>query len=959
MKLRTQFLTILLLAFGSLCILLILGRQRLSEAVADTEHIVDHQFNPLVFENAPRLQETYAGLTGLLNTIRDANQARIAQIKSTYLTRSEGEIQALIRDARESLDNMEATLEVVERTFPAALRSNWQSHLQTTNEWIEEERQIIKLTEELSQQIAERSQDHEQAEQAFIPFRASIDTLGERADQKLTNQKPNSNLADIGKAISLILNADRDSYQARMAEQRIVLHVETDARRYQLTRTNYEENMEQIDRRLEQAQSLLGYSEDIGFSVVADLYDKWEQHSSAAVAISDQILDKLQQRERRIAAANLLFTRSQDWLAQAHAQLKSIAVEELDAFERARDQALSTSDNIRERAHTYILIFNILAILAFLCFLVLLIFQRRLVHNLIGLSSYLSELDEAKLKTPYQMPPQRILPSLELNQLAENLNAMRIRLVDIIDAHKTTLKNLSRSEARFSSLFYNSVSPILLAHPETGKIVDANQAAADLYEFSIEQLRQITFNQLDADESETDRSIAKGIRELSETQSLQFESLQRKSDQSTFNAEVYAGIVEIDQTLHSLVMINDVSKRVEFEQQLLKAKEAAESSSRAKDEFLSVMSHELRTPLNPIIGYAQLLQTNPDCADGQEFANGILTGANHMLEVVDRILQFTQLSQDETPANTQNFTAETLLQEVRDYAKLNAGNGQVTFQNGSDSLQGIFPGATLRGPKLNIVQILLNLLDNAIKYSGGKPIRVTTALTQNNNRSTLHILVEDEGAGVPETFRDALFSPFTQADSSFTRAHEGLGLGLAICQKLANQADGQIAYEPNKPQGSRFITAFPVIIEEGLPVADGILPENAQISIAAPSPHTQILLVEDNSNNAHYLTYVLEQMGYEIDYASDGPQAIEKAKQKHYHAALIDISLKEMDGLQILDRLQRIPNYKETTKSIAVTAHASDTMRSTCLSRGFDDFLTKPVSPEQLGSTISRHVPGN
>ncbi|MDQ8181244.1 response regulator [Pelagicoccus sp. SDUM812005] len=957
MKLRTQFLTILLLVFGSLCILLFLGRQRLSEAVADTEQIVDHQFNPLVFENAPRLQETYEGLTGLLNTIRDANQARIAQIKSTYLSRSHDEIQRLSSDARRSLQNMESTLQILSKTLPVALKTDWESHQQTINNWIQEERQIIQLTEELSEQISQRAHYHELAEQSFIPFRASIDTLGERADQQLLAPDPSAKVADLGKAVSLILNADRDSFQARMAAQRIVLHVETDTQRYHRTRAEYEDNMEQIVQRLSQAQTLLGNSENIGFAVVNDLYRKWAQHSAAAVAISDQILDKLRLRERRIHDANLLFAQSQDWLSKAHARLKSIAVQEFAAFETARTEALSTSDNIRNRARSYLTLFNFLAILAFLCFLVLLVFQRRLVRNLIGLSTYLSELDEKKLSTPYRTPPQRILPSLELTQLADNLNAMRGRLVDIIQAHKDALTRLSRSETRFSSLFYNSVSPTLLANPQTGKIVDANQAAAELYQVSIEQLRESELAQFDAASASSQHTIAQSIKQLPATHSLQFGSLQRRSDQSTFDAQVYAGTVEIDAAPHALILINDISKRVEFEQQLLKAKEAAEASSRAKDEFLSVMSHELRTPLNPIIGYAQLLESSssPE-SDANEFAQGILTGANHMLGVVDRILQFTHLSQDESPATPQIFTLDTLLQESRDYARLNAQGGQVTFQNGSDTLQAIFPSATLKGPKLNLTQILLNLLENALKYAEGSPIKITTGLTQSAKACTLHLIVEDQGPGVPETFRKALFSPFTQADSSFTRQHEGLGLGLAICHKLATQADGDIAYEPNSPKGSRFTATFPVTLTQTLPLAENAPSQADASSRPASLPQTQILLVEDNPENARYLTYVLDQMGCHVDFADNGPQAIEKAQQKRYHAALIDISLKGMDGLEILDRLNQIPTFKEATKSIAVTAHASNSLRDTCLSHGFHDFLTKPVSAQLLGNTIQRHL---
>ncbi len=952
MKLRTQFLTILLLAFGSLSVLLVLGRKRLSEAVADTEHIVDQQFNPLVFGNAPQLQQTYEGLTGLLNTIRDANQARIAQIKSTYLTRSKDEIDLLISEARESLQNMESTLQIVAKALPVSLKSDWENHLNSVNDWIAEERQIIQLTEELAKQISLRANYHERAEQSFLPFRSAIDTLGERADLQLSNLREGANIADIGKAISLILNADRDSYQARMAEQKIALHVETDSQRYQEARNDFEENREQIRRRLAEAQTLLGSSENIGFSVVHDLYSKWEADSSAAVAISDQVLDKLRQREKRIAKANILFAQSQKWLSQAHSQLKSIATDEIAAFEAARSHAQETSDKIRERARSYLLLFNILAILASLSFLILIAFQRRMVRNLIGLSSYLSGINEENLRTAYKTPRQSFIPSLELTQLADNLNAMRERLVTIIEAHKNALANLSRSEDRFSKLFYNSVSPILLADPQSGKIIDANQAAATLYQLDIDKLRASYLSRFDSPKPETAESVTQSIRRLPEAQTLEFASLQQKADHSLFSAQVHAGTVEIERSPHALITINDVSERVEFEQQLLKAKNAAENASRAKDEFLSVMSHELRTPLNPIIGYAQLLKSSPQAGEKEEFLTGIISSANHMLNVVERILQFTQLSHDDALALPQEFTLENLLQPARDYAKLKASTNQVSFHNGNASLQKIVPNTALSGAKLNIVQILLNLLENALKYARGATIKITTGLTPNASHYTLHLIVEDRGPGVPEAFQLSLFSPFTQADSSFTRPHEGLGLGLAICQKLATQAGGQIIYEPNEPTGSRFIATFPVSLKEIEPT-----PENApQPKVTAPTHQARILLVEDNPENARYFTYVLDQLGFEVDHASTGPLAIEKAQNQSYHAALIDISLKDMDGLEILDRLNQIPEFKESTRSIAVTAHASSVMKDTCLAHGFHDFLTKPVSPNQLSETLDRHL---
>lgn len=952
MKLRTQFFTILIFAFGSLSILLVIGRQRLSEVVADTEQIVDKQFNPLVLDNAPRLLDTYKGLTTLLFTISHANQARMAQIQSLNPTSSPAEIRQLVDNATQSLLNMEATIQAVSKTFPESLKKDWIAHKRSIDDWIDEERQLIQLTEMLAEDISERAKYHEKSELSFTPFRASIDDLGERVDAQLADEAQDKSLGSLGKSISLILNADRDSYQARMAEQRLVLYLEPDPLRHQATNENYSENMSQIARRLDEAEAIIGPSKNFGFQVARDLYAIWAENSTAAVDLSNQIFDKLVQREAHIKNADALFAQSQNWLEKAHSRLQEIAQDELGAFETARDQARTTSDTIRETARSYLGLFNGLAILAFLCFLVLLFFQRRLFLNLMGLSEYLSELDEEKLSTPYTMPPQKILPVVELQQLSQNLNAMRERLVQIIGAHKDALKRLSRSEARFSSLFYNTVSPILLADPQSGKIIDANQAAADLYQLSLDALRSSELSQLDAATATTRQTLKSQISQLSSDQSHEFESLQQKADQSAFTAQVHAGLVEIEQSQHALIMIDDVSERVEYQRQILVAKEAAESANRTKDEFLSVISHELRTPLNPIIGYAQLLQVDPSSETVSHFSRSILNAANTMLSLIERILQFTQLAENDEAPRSEAFTVETLIQPAIAFARAKAAPDQVAFRNGTDTFPSLSPKTQIQGPKSNIGQVLQILLENAVEYAEGAPVEVTVGCQRSENQDTLHISVEDQGGGVPELFRSKLFSAFSQADSSFTRAHEGIGLGLAICQKLTTQARGHIAFEPNHPSGSRFLARFPVVIVP----TDHDLGETSPKSIKTATTRANVLLIEDNPENAAYLSYVLHRLGMRVDSVADGPQALEKAGRKTYDAALIDISLQGMDGLEILERLQQIPSYKSRTKSIAITAHVSRSVRAKCLAQGFDDFLAKPVTPQQLEASLTRQI---
>ncbi|MDQ8204184.1 ATP-binding protein [Pelagicoccus sp. SDUM812003] len=949
MKLRTQFFAILLIAFGSLCILLVIGRQRLNDAVRNTSEIIDNQFNPLVLENAPRLQQTYEGLTSLLDAMSNAQSARMLQMRSIALDTPK-ELAPLIQQSEASLASMRETLDYAEKSFPEPIHESWSKHKVVLQRWHERETQIIELTKTLAADLELRARYREKSEQLFTPFRSSIDVLGEQVDEKLHSDLTRQEAEAIGTAISLVLNADRDAYQALLGEQEIVHGVAHDSQVFNQLKQEYQENLQQIRDRVESARELAGPELKPSFSFVLGQYENWREATQQAVSITSRIHQSLSERNRHVEASTSLFLESQQLLAVVQDRLREFANHQLASFEVARDQAMEKNEKLRQQAYSYTQIFNSLSILAFLSFIQLLFFQRRLVFNLIGLSRYLSKLDQTNLEEPFKILRQRILPTAELEELETSLNAMRTRLAEVIKNHEDALQRLARSEAHFSRLFYNDFSPMLLVEPSTGRIVDANQAAAQLYEKSGDQLSQSSIDQLG------DEGFSLSIRSLKRNGRHVLTSVQRKGSGAAFTAEIFAGMIEHEETPHALLIVSDISQRMAFENELLKAKTAAEEANKTKDEFLSVMSHELRTPLNPIIGYAEILGQHSKESFIQECSKVTLNAARRMLELVESILLFTQLNHKDTDFPIESFTFDDLFDEVTATQTLRLSQSKITIVNGTESLQRIPENTQITAPLNVIKQVMMNLVNNAIKYANDSPIeiRVGIAYPQSGDMQTIRIEVSDQGPGIPDHYKEKIFDPFTQADSSTTRSHEGIGLGLAICSKLTRLLGGRIGLTDNQPHGACFWFTTPVVMLSPLPAGEPTVAESSDEQHSGLA--VKILVVEDNEDNARYISRAISAMGALPQRVNDGRSAIELCRRETFDIVLLDISMRDMNGLETLDELRKIPLFKQKTSCIAVTAHASVEMEQRCLSRGFDAFLRKPVAVQDLKRAIAQYA---
>ena len=365
-----------------------------------------------------------------------------------------------------------------------------------------------------------------------------------------------------------------------------------------------------------------------------------------------------------------------------------------------------------------------------------------------------------------------------------------------------------------------------------------------------------------------------------------------------------------------------------------------ERAMRAKSEFLANMSHEIRTPMNGLLGTVDLLLDLGVTAEQREYVHTIRSCGETLLGTVNDILDLSKMEAGKLIVESIPFDLAGLLKEIKGVA------APLAMARGLELRLVVEPGLpeTLMGDPQRLRQVFLNLLSNAVKFTDDGDVTLSVATCERGKDNVeLHFSVRDTGIGVPAEVQEAIFEPFTQADSSTTRRYGGTGLGLPICRGLVAAMKGrlEIASEPEHGSTFHFKIRFPIAAEPAAParaVGEGIARSRRRL---------RILLAEDNPVNQKVASRLLERMGHKVDVVANGRQAVAAVEEVEYDVVLMDCQMPEMDGYTATEVIRRISGMR-TLPIIAMTANAMAEDRQRCLDAGMDDYLSKPISADRL-----------
>ena len=408
------------------------------------------------------------------------------------------------------------------------------------------------------------------------------------------------------------------------------------------------------------------------------------------------------------------------------------------------------------------------------------------------------------------------------------------------------------------------------------------------------------------------------------------------------------------EVLGYLVVVDDLTDKMQIIEELEEAKKRADIANRAKSTFLAQMSHEIRTPLNTVLGMNEMILREAKEAKLLMYSKYIKTAGEALLGIINDILDISKLEAGKIQIINNDYNLKNLLKDMINLMSLKIKEKKLTFRFCLDKDVPV----NLYGDELRIKQIITNIMNNAVKYTDKGSITLdVSCICQDENNIELVIKVTDTGRGIRSEDMEKMFKPFERLEEWKGASIEGNGLGLAITKELINRMDGELSVESEYGKGSTFCIKLPQRISDNkVEFISNKYKEKEEKVIKAPG--ARILVVDDMESNLIVIQSLLERTGINVELAGGGKICLDMMRKNRYDMVLLDHMMPEMDGIETLKYIREINlENGEKTPVIVMTANAIVGSREKYIDAGFDDYLPKPVDYKQLEEMIIKYLP--
>jgi signal transduction histidine kinase/CheY-like chemotaxis protein len=498
-----------------------------------------------------------------------------------------------------------------------------------------------------------------------------------------------------------------------------------------------------------------------------------------------------------------------------------------------------------------------------------------------------------------------------------------------------------RIEKKFKETIFNtSLDAVIIINMANHAIIDCNSRAIELFSL---------------DWNEKTKEVEKGWPYLKDILYKSLPLLQNNStvenywqgdlllsnpDGKNFYTLTNAVLFKHEEGKYCKINFLDITQQKKDALEIMQAKETAERALKVKSRFLSNMSHELRTPLNGIIGSANLIIQQNEALSKNEYFNIIRVSSEHMLGLVNQVLDYSKLETEKLELVNNRFDLhDTIKQLIASFSWEAESKDLKLFYEIDDAIPRM-----IKGDKLRIAQVLINIVSNAIKFSEKGIVKLTAGkINEDDSTVRIYFEVSDNGIGIASDSREVIFDSFTQADTETTRKYGGTGLGLSISKKLVDKMGGLLEVKNNEPRGSIFY--FTVTFAKI--AATDYTPDEIIIKSLTGK---NILLVEDNAVNMMVAKRMLTKWGASVTEAVNGIKGLRLFNQQPFDILLIDLEMPEMDGTQMIKEIRKTNNQ---IPAIAFTAAAYENIFTDLLQKGFSAFVPKPFVPKNLNAAIA------